>query len=344
MIKILPTFFILIILLFNTTTSAQTEKCAFDKIIDSKRQDPVFQKNRTAYEKFVKQFADSAPTRSPGATVIIPCVVHIIHTGQAIGIATSTGANPNDAQVNSAISDMTDAFRHQGVYSLPAKNGFYDAATDVEFILAQRAPDGSATTGIIRHDVSGESWGTDFANNGMDAGETPGVPQETIAQGRYWPPSDYMNIWIVHEIENDMTTLGFASFPATNDGSTDGLTMLASAFGYDPTNTAGYLLDPGTNLNGTANHEIGHYLSLYHSFTGMMVERYALLILFVELIVIVVQMSLHTNKLLAVLLMLIIMSAPAMALILIFITSWIMPMMPAFTVFQKTKKYVWKQH
>ena len=265
--KRIITLLILITLFFNHFVIAQNDKCGFDKILESKKQNPIFQKNRAAFEKHVQQFANNAELRTSG-TITIPCVVHIIHTGQAIGTATATGANPNDAQITSGITDMRDAFRHQGIYNTAAKNGFFDASTDVEFVLAQRMPDGSATSGIIRHDVSGETWGTNFANNGMDAGETPGVPHETIAQGRYWNPSDYMNIWIVHEIENDMSTLGFASFPQTSNGSTDGLTVLASAFGYDPENDDGFLLDPITNLNGTANHEVGHYLSLYHTFQG----------------------------------------------------------------------------
>lgn len=263
----LSTFCTLFLLLIGGVTWAQTDKCSFDQQLEQAKESAVFRQQQIAYERFVQQYAETANARS-GGTFRIPCVVHILHTGQAVGTKTATGANPSNAQIQSAIYDMNDAFKHQGVYNAADKNGTYDAATNVEFVLAQRKPDGSATNGIIRYDVSSESWGTTFANNGMDAGETPGVPQLTITQSRYWPPSDYMNIWIVHEIENDTETLGFAAFPKANRGATDGLTMLASAFGYDPTNMAGYLLDTETNLNGTCNHEIGHYFSLYHTFTG----------------------------------------------------------------------------
>lgn len=269
--NILTLFLFITFFIGGHTLSAQQEKCGFDHMMQSKISDPVFQKNRAAYEHYVKKMAKS-PQRRTAGTITIPCVVHIIHTGQAIGTATGTGANPNDAQVNSAIADMNDAFRHEGVYDMPAKNMFYDASTDVRFILAKRAPDGSATSGIIRYNVSGEDWGTKYMDEGMDAGLEPGVPQETITAGRYWPPSDYMNIWIVHEVENSTETLGFASFPQANSGSTDCLTVLASAFGYDPGNASGFILNSATNLNGTANHETGHYLSLYHSFQGDMVE------------------------------------------------------------------------
>lgn len=266
-LHLLKTFLLIISCsFFFFQTNAQVEKCAFDRILEEKKQDPHFSQIRAQVESYIEQFANSAQTRTSG-TVNIPCIIHVIHTGQAVGTATTTGANPNDAQLISAITDMNDAFKHTGVYA--GKPG-YTASTDVSFSLAKTAPDGSGTTGIKRYDVSGESWGTNYANNGMNAdnGMSPGVLQATITSGRFWPPMDYMNIWIVHEVENATSTLGFASFPQANVGGTDGLTMLASAFGYDPTNGLGYLLNPSTNLNGTANHEIGHYLNLYHTFTG----------------------------------------------------------------------------
>lgn len=259
---------IIVFILFIFTSeslTAQKEKCAFDHQLKELKKDPVFLQNRQNFEDFAMAFKRNSDQLRNAGTTIIPCVVHIIHTGQAIGTASATGANPNNAQIISAITDMNNAFKHIGPY---VSKTAYTASTDVQYTLAQTAPDGSATSGILRYDVSGESWGTNYANNGMDAGQTPGVPQATITAGKFWPPTDYMNIWIVHEVENDVTTLGFASFPQSNPGSTDGLTMLASAFGYDPENDDGFLLDPGTNLNGTANHEVGHYLNLFHTFEG----------------------------------------------------------------------------
>lgn len=243
------------------------EKCAFDHQLKEAQKSPYYQAIRDQAEHFIKNYK---PKKS-GSTIKIPCVVHIVHTGQAAGTidndnaGNNDGANPSDAQINSAISDMTAAFQHTGAYS--SKNT-YTASLDVEFVLAKVDPTGATTTGIKRYDVSGESWGTDYANNGMDAGQTPGVAQATITESRFWPPMDYMNIWVVHEVENATSTLGFASFPQSNAGATDGLTMLATAFGYDPENDDGYLLDAATNLNGTANHEVGHYLNLYHTFQG----------------------------------------------------------------------------
>ncbi len=269
--------FILQIVFVPSAVGQQSEKCAFDQHLKQWQKSEVFIRNRQVMERYIQTFSQSAESRSTG-TVKIPCVVHVIHTGQAIGtidndqMGNDDGANPNNAQINSAISDMTNAFKHTGPY---ASKTAYTASLDIEFVLASVAPDGTSTDGIIRYDVSGEAWGTDFANNGMDAGLSPGVPQATITTSRYWPPMDYMNIWLVHEIENNTTTLGFASFPNSTAGATDGLTMLATAFGYDPncgTGSAipGSILDCNTNLNGTANHETGHYLNLYHTFTGDM--------------------------------------------------------------------------
>ena len=266
---------LLLIFLFtpqDVLAQGAQEKCAFDRIMKEKQQDPHFVKMRKQMEAYIREFSRRQASSRTTGTVTIPCVVHIVHTGQAVGTQDNDnsndgtdGANPNDAQINSGITDMTNAFQHIGDYAALTA---YTASMNVQFALANTAPDGSATTGIIRHDVSGEPWGATYANEGMDAGLTPGVPQTTIVEGRYWPPMDYMNIFIVHEVENATTTLGFAAFPNANAGATDGMVMLASAFGRDPTNSMGWLLDPGTNLNGTANHETGHYLNLYHTFEG----------------------------------------------------------------------------
>ena len=258
-------FLIFLLSFFTNSGSGQHfEKCAFDRHLGEWQQKEEFQRIRIQAENFLQQYQSEVSSRNM-MTTNIPVVVHVFHTGQSVGTATSTGANPSDAQIMSAISNMNNAFTHTGPY---ASLTGYTSTLDVNFSLAQRDPNGNATSGIVRHDVSGETWGTTFANQGMDAGATPGVLQATMAEGRYWPPMDYMNIYIVHVIENAMTTLGFASFPQSNPGATDGMVMLASAFGYDPENDDGFLLDPGTNLNGTANHETGHYFNLYHTFTG----------------------------------------------------------------------------
>ncbi len=70
-----------------------------------------------------------------------------------------------------------------------------------------------------------------------------------------------------------MSRLGYATLPLSNPGTTDGLVCQARAFGYNPSygGTPTSTWDFGTaNIsgNGTADHEVGHYLNLQHTFNG----------------------------------------------------------------------------
>ena len=240
-------------------------RCAFDRHLTEWRQDETFLASRRAAEAQVAAYAKTRYAhRGTSNPPTIPVVVHVFHTGQAPGTAAATGENASDAQIHSAITDLNHAFAHTGPY---ASKGEYSAVTNVRFALAKTAPDGSATTGILRHDVSGESWGAAYGTYGMRTTSQNGPTQDEMTAGRFWPPTDYMNVYLTHKIDGGTNTLGFATFPESSPGTRDGLTVLTSAFGYDPDNNFAVVND-FTNLNGTTDHEVGHYLNLYHTFTG----------------------------------------------------------------------------
>lgn len=291
--NVLTTFIVLIICFSNFQIQAQNNKCGFDYRIESQKDDPIFQRSRAQFENFVRQYANQAAERSNGSssTPVIPCVVHILHTGQALGeletetvmdgdgnpVEQARGANPTDIQVISAIDDMNAAFAQTGYYAEPERNGYYDAAPDMQFVLAKTDPDGNPTNGIMRYDVSNDPDFTaaNFRVNGMkglDPDNQPGVAHPVAAQNRIWPPTDYINIWLVHVFAaGESGLLGYAAFPESGGGLEDGLALLTTAFGRapDPENpTADFILGDVTIYNSTLSHEMGHYLNLYHSFEG----------------------------------------------------------------------------
>lgn len=274
----------LTILLFLSSIisyAQQTEKCATDRLMELERQKnpAIFDQNRIQLEAFTRKYALKKRTSksSMATTTIIPTVVHVIHNGEAVG----TYPNISDAQITSAITNLNDAFKNQGtVYS---GSTFYNNPMDIEFALALVKEDGTATTGIERHDVTSQSYAALYDSDGIK-GDNVGVDSTVLFQDYYWNPQDYMNIWIVKEIDGvdsgsgAASTLGYATLPTTFPGVTDGLVCQARAFGYNPAYDSGnpsatpdydFGSSPGpSSANGTADHEVGHYLNLHHTFNG----------------------------------------------------------------------------
>lgn len=173
----------------------------------------------------------------------IPVVVHIIHTGGAVG----STYNPTDAQITNTINYLNSVYN--GTYP-----GTELGAGDIEiqFALATTGPDCNPTNGI--HRMNGSAI-PGYLANGVNASNTTGAKDSLIVDAAGWDSSHYYNIYVVHKIDGaDGTSgqfiAGFAYFPY---GPIDGTIMLATQ------------MAPGRK---TLPHEIGHALSLYHPFQG----------------------------------------------------------------------------
>ncbi|MCW2120612.1 zinc-dependent metalloprotease [Flavobacterium sp. 7A] len=275
----------LAVLLFLCTTisyAQRADKCATDALNLAQRQKnpSFFDNNREQLESFTRKYAQNKKQLKSAAvtvTVKIPTIIHVIHNGEAIG----TYPNISDKQILSAIANLNDAFQNQG--SVYGSSAFYNNPMNIEFVLAKIKEDGTATTGIERHDVSSKAYGSEYHTNGIKS-ESIGVDSDVLFKDYYYNPQDYMNIWVVNKIEGvdvgttGNGTLGYASLPTNFAGVSDNLVCQARAFGYypsynpnNPSATPDYDFGTGpTNAsgNGTADHEVGHYLNLLHTFTG----------------------------------------------------------------------------
>ncbi len=202
-------------------------------------------------ETLVQQYKSGLIPKS-AAIYTIPVVVHIIHDGDAYG----TGSNITDEQIYSAINALNQDYR-----KMAGTLGDGDGADiEVEFCLAQRDPDGNASTGINR--VNGCSV-TDYCAEGITAGNGQGANEIEVKNLSRWPNQQYYNIWIVTEIENNnggSGIQGYAYFPTTSIK--DGTVCLYNAFGTEGA------LKSYTNRNRTLTHELGHAFRLYHTFEG----------------------------------------------------------------------------
>ena len=168
------------------------------------------------------------------AVSTIPVVVHIIHQNGS--------ENISDAQAQSAIQHLNDAFAHQGYYGAAGKG----TNIPIQFCLAQRTPNNQATNGITR-DVSS------LTTMGMETDDS------ALKNLNRWDPRQYINIWVVREINSKAHgsgVAGYAYFASAHGASFDGIVCEARYFGNSPANDVVLI------------HEVGHYLNLYHTFEG----------------------------------------------------------------------------
>lgn len=224
--------FILILTLFCASSYSQNENkngfdgCATDLLHQANpillgRQQQL--DNEKHFQSQLKKGGGKHDT--PKSLQTIPVVVHIIHN--------SGPENISDAQVTTAIANINAKF---------AASPF----NQIQFCLAQRDPNGNATTGITR-------------NSSPLTNETMEVDDITLKNINRWPPTCYLNIWVIKEISSlSMGTgvIGYAFLPSAHGQPMDGVVIEAGFFGNS------------SQTDAVGTHEIGHYLGLYHTFEG----------------------------------------------------------------------------
>ncbi|MCO6498848.1 MAG: T9SS type A sorting domain-containing protein [Vicingus serpentipes] len=242
-----------LLILTLTTYTFSIAQCGFDGQRAKLQQNAEFVKNEIAFENKIQQHIKNGLVNSKSGTVYtIPTVVHVLHKGEAVGV----GTNISDEQIESAIDRLNEVYRGLDPSS--------PIDFEVEFQLAQRDADCNATTGINRVNASGV---TGYSANGVFY-ESAGADEDDLKDLSRWPETDYLNIWVVSEIDGNNGGAGIQGYANFFNGNLrEGSVMMASVFGYDPGNTNGWGLNSGGD-GGTVVHEFGHYLHLYHTFQG----------------------------------------------------------------------------
>lgn len=246
------TLSLIVILGCYVTTYAQF--CGFDqKHQQLLSQDPTYaqkvQQMNNQLTTLLQSNSNSLIVNTPNGPVYqIPVVIHVVHTGGAVGSI----YNPTDNQLIGMISYLNQAYSATYVSYPNANNG--GTYIPLQFALAKRTPTCAATNGIVR--VNGSSV-TNYVSGGVDNGSGTGANEVDVKNLSRWPNDLYYNIWVVNKINGqDGTsgtfTAGYAYFPGAG-AAVDGTIMLATQA------VAGEITLP---------HEIGHAFALYHTFQG----------------------------------------------------------------------------
>lgn len=239
----------LLLLVFALPFSGFAQRCGFDAIHQRRMQsDPVYKAGIDEQQAWIRNYIQqnryqllNAPQ---AALYTIPVVVHVIHTGGAVG----TIYNPSDAQIQGAIDYLNQVY--DGTW--PGTQGVGEI--QIQFELATRDPNCNPTTGINRVNGSGL---TNYTAQGVNANNTTGVDDIDVKNLSRWDPYRYYNIWVVNRIDGRDGTSGsfiggFAYFPGAPP-SLDGTVILATQM---------------QSNRKTIPHELGHAFALYHPFQG----------------------------------------------------------------------------
>ena len=173
------------------------------------------------------------------AVVRIPVVVHVVWHMAVENISV--------AQIQSQIDVLNADFRMANADSNLVPDAFKPVRADtrIEFGLARRAPDCTATNGITRRQTAIDIfWQT--LDSELDL--------KTTARGGTdpWPRDRYLNIWVCN-----YAALGYARYPSA-PAHLDGVIITYEAFG-----STGAVQAP-FDLGRTATHEVAHWLNLMH--------------------------------------------------------------------------------
>lgn len=202
----------------------------------------------------INQKLNSNAGKTMGNVVTIPVVVHVIHDGDAVGVS----ENISYDRVVSQITVLNEDYRR--LMGTPGYNtNAVGADVEVEFCLAQTAPDGSLTDGVDRVNLSGYTWN----NTNVEA---------ILKPQTQWDPTQYFNIWVC-QFGGDLSgVLGYAQFPDSSGlgginasggaANTDGVVLDWRCFGSSDYAAGTYFssYDKGRTLT----HEMGHCLGLRH--------------------------------------------------------------------------------
>lgn len=203
-------------------------KCGSDIALSTLRNDPSFVQKEKNLNSAIRNKI-LFKKNQPTVVYTIPVVYHIVNTN---------ASSITDAMVINSLKELNDAFAHFGAYGVDAMG----VNTMIQFCLARTDPNGGLTSGIDRINSY-------YENNDMN------LEGNKMADLINWDPTKYANIWVVNSIQGEIPPSLF----------TCGVWKRSGIGGYAGAGTGAVVSGLSTPL---VAHELGHYLSLAHTFAG----------------------------------------------------------------------------
>ena len=226
----------------------EAPRCGADMFQQILRKDPLFVSNEKIMNEKIRAWVLQASGQKTisisvnnvgnNNVVVAPTSVPVVTVPVVFHIVNQNAAAITDQMIIDAVAELNKAFAHLGVYGKDPKG----VDTRIQFCLATRTPDGGKTNGIDRINSYYQNIDVD-----LEAGKL-GVLSN-------WNPSKYANIWLVNSIQGEIQPSVFEC------GKWERM-------GYGGYASAGGGLVVSSLSTPLVAHEMGHYLSLLHTFQG----------------------------------------------------------------------------
>lgn len=238
-------FFSVIITILYATVYGQgneeeIKRCATMEHLEMRlQQNPELQQNILAIERYTQNWIhkNASSIERNKEVIVIPVVVHVVYNTPEQNIA--------DAQIYSQLEVLNQDYRRLNADAVNTPPFFQPVAADcrIEFCLAKRTPEDSATSGIIRKYTNVESFTLDNK-----------VKFDSTGGSDAWDRDKYLNVWVC---KLGGGFLGYASWPGDKP-EVDGVVIRYQSFGKFGS------AQPPYHMGRSCTHEIGHWLNLLH--------------------------------------------------------------------------------
>ena len=162
-------------------------RCISDEYEASLQRDNSKRATNEQFEKWIAPYVANAKAKmlsnknTDGTAIVIniPVVVHVIHNGDAVG----SNENITEARVLSQITVLNQDFRR--MLGTPGYNSnTVGADIEIQFCMAQRKPDGTATNGIDRVLKTTTNWATSSSVETMKTTTQCGIQNNILTFGQ----------------------------------------------------------------------------------------------------------------------------------------------------------------